>query len=84
MHEFSRAQFIIATALKFAEEKGAKSVDKVVVETEKLRDHDREEIEFAFKQLSKATLLEGTKLEIEEIDVEKGKHCIVKRMEMDT
>ena len=83
MHEFGRAQVIISTALNFAAEKKAKKVDKGFVETEKLHDHDREEILFAFKQLSKGTILENSELQIDEKEIEKGKHCLVTRMEMD-
>lgn len=59
------AEAIVKNVLKFAEEKQAKSVSSVRVRVGELLLINPEQLEFCFTVVSKGTLAEGAKLEIE-------------------
>ncbi len=65
MHEFSYAQALVENALRIAESKGAKRVNKVVVEVGSLLLINPEQLRFCYEVVTKNTILEGSELEIE-------------------
>jgi hydrogenase nickel incorporation protein HypA/HybF len=65
MHEFSAAQGIIETAIRFAQEKNAESVSKVRVEIGELTLLNKEQMLFAYSVATRGTILEGSELAIQ-------------------
>ena len=66
MHEFSVASQIVQNVLAEAEKRGAEKVTEVDLVVGKLTFLGLEQLQFAFEALAKDTIIEGTKLVIEE------------------
>lgn len=66
MHEFSVTSQIVQNVLAEAEKRNAKKVTEVHLVIGKLTFLGIEQVRFAFEALSKGTILEGSKLIIEE------------------
>ena len=65
MHELSFAQAILDTVLKIAEEKNAKRVITIHIRLGELLLLNPEQLKFCFDVVSRGTIAEGAKLEIE-------------------
>jgi len=70
MHEFSAMQSIVNTILEKCKENRVEKVEKIILAIGKLTFLGKEQLMFAFEVLSKGTVLENAKLEIEDIDPE--------------
>ncbi len=69
MHEFSVVANIIKTAEKTAANVGLKQVSSIKMSVGQLRQLDPDTLNFAFQAASKGTIVEGAKLEIENVPV---------------
>jgi len=76
MHEFSMMSQIVQNVLAEAEKRKAKKVTEVHLVIGKLTFLGLEEVRFAYEALTKGTIMEGSKLIIEEQEgVVKCNHC---------
>jgi len=76
LHEFSVTSQIVESVLAEAEKRKAKKVAEVHLVIGKLTFLGLEQVRFAYEVLSKGTILEGSKLVIEEQEgVVKCNHC---------
>lgn len=66
MHEFSVTSQVVQSVLAEAEKRGAKKVTEVDLVIGKLTFLGLEQVQFAYEVLAKDTILEGSKLVIEE------------------
>ena len=66
MHEWALADGILHTAIEFAEKKGGKKIDRIVVVLGELQDVESEIVEFALNEMKKGTMAEDAKIEFEE------------------
>lgn len=66
MHEWSLAEAVINSLIKFGEERGVASIEEVEVTYGEIMELEVSIFETAFEQLSKGTPLEGTKLVLKE------------------
>ncbi len=60
MHEWALAQAVIKSTIALSDEKGIKSVGKIILLIGELQNIDMEIFDFALKELSKGTVLENT------------------------
>jgi hydrogenase nickel incorporation protein HypA/HybF len=67
VHEFSITSSLVETVLELAREKEAKRVLQVNLKIGKLRALSIEQMKFSYRILAKDTLLEGSRLIIEEV-----------------
>ena len=76
MHEFSMTNQIVQNVLAEAEKRKAKKVTEVHLVIGKLTFLGLEQVRFAYEALTKGTIMEGSKLIIEEQEgVVKCNHC---------
>lgn len=76
MHEFSIVSSIVESVLDFAEKQEAKKILAVRLTIGKLTYLQLEQITFCYTAITKATALEGSSLEIEEVEPEVAcSHC---------
>ncbi len=68
MHEFARTSAIVKTVIAIGEEKKAKTVLEVQVVIGKLTSLSIEQVKFCYEAIVKGTMLDGSKLFIEEIE----------------
>jgi len=66
VHEFSVTSQIVQSVLAEAEKRGAKKVNEVQLVVGKLTFLGLEQVRFAYEVLTKGTIMEGSKLVIEE------------------
>lgn len=70
MHELSMADAIIKTVLDVAEKNEAEEIIEVTIEIGKLTMINPEQLKFLLDVLSEDTLLQGSEINIEEVNVE--------------
>jgi len=70
MHEYSLIKEIVDTVLEKAKEYNAKSVVKVEIDVGELKFLTDEQAQYLFRELSKGTILENAKLEINYVSSE--------------
>jgi hydrogenase nickel incorporation protein HypA/HybF len=70
MHEVGIMQSALALALRFATEKNARRIDRVVLRIGALAGVEPDALRFAFEVVSHGTTAEGAKLEIEWVPAE--------------
>ena len=76
MHEFSMTSQIVHNVLAEAEKRGAKKITEVHLVIGKLTFLGLEQVRFAFEALVKGTIMEGSKLIVEEQEgTVKCNHC---------
>jgi hydrogenase nickel incorporation protein HypA/HybF len=68
MHEYGIAESILKGTLKKMEEHGLKKVDSVKLRLGRLNMLTQSALQEAFDIVSKGSTLEGTRLEVEEVD----------------
>ena len=67
MHEFSIASMIVDALIELAEKQGATKIVAVHLQIGQLRSLSAEQVRFSYGILSEGTILEGSKLLIEEV-----------------
>ncbi len=70
MHEYSVMRQLISALIEELEKKGINKIESVKVEIGELTFLYKEQLQFAYEVLSKDTFLEGSKLEVVNIDAE--------------
>jgi hydrogenase nickel insertion protein HypA len=73
MHEFTVASLIVDALLDLAKKQGSKRVLDVHLRVGKLRSLSTEQVKFSYGILTKGTILEGSRLIVEEVTA--NVHC---------